>query len=608
MLLKYNIRNIKRDRRMIDIVGYDVKSNTNYHTLTIKTKTPHKLKQNDIILLKKEIINVDYYTDAVSFLERNPSDIVFVKKIQTITEKNIKQEDNDVTYGSGYYWKENNKIVKISEVILSDILAKYSSFNDKIEVLSVNNEFEFVIKIKRYQELYVNNITDMDDIGLFRVTGNLPLLLHKGDKFTVLRKTYYYNFIRISEQYDSFKEVFENPQDLTTYLGNDMAIFAGNVYEWISNTVDIPCTYINEKTFSYLYSDGIVNNNEILEVEDTRFISKTQELQTGVVFYEYQEYIGINLPVSGNFANELNDENLAKTYFNERKEELITKISDYEKRCFIPYYKSLTRELKPVNLLTFNVFLRDRSGSEDWNTNDAKGWNQHYLNDDGSFTTNEEITNGDLLAFLGFSDNDIYYRKKKVEKSFLRLSFYSSNDPLTQMLLFYSTIFLDSGELYTKYIYNLNDTRRDSSIPITAQSNFGSNNLTLSFSATDRYNRNKSSEGFYLYLFPDGLQNNTKRTIYMKAEFNHAGNGKTVPLIFPHDLLPLTFKNKKFPSSLLTDDGDLSELYRQMFIPLTIEYDATKNEYMYYFNIATYNNDNQEIIMGLYEPKINPLE
>jgi hypothetical protein len=177
------------------------------------------------------------------------------------------------------------------------------------------------------------------------------------------------------------------------------------------------------------------------------------------------------------------------------------------------------------------------------------------------------------------------------------------------MLLFYSTIFLDSGELYTKYIYNLNDTRRDSSIPITAQSNFGSNNLTLTFSVTDRYNRNKSSEGFYLYLFPDGLQNNTRRTIYMKAEFNHAGNGKTVPLISPHDLLPLTFKNKNFPSSLLTDDGDLSELYRQMFIPLTIEYDATKNEYMYYFNfnIATYNNDSQEIIMGLYEPKINPL-
>jgi hypothetical protein len=316
----------------------------------------------------------------------------------------------------------------------------------------------------------------------------------------------------------------------------------------------------------------------------------------------------LDLPISHISNIDLNHEYIQKKYFDERKQELITSINDYEKKCFAPYYNNAGKALTPVSKINFNLFLRDRSDSDEWNTNDAKGWNQHTMDDNGQFSTPSNITNGDLLNYLGFTDEDVYYRRKKIEKTFIRLSFYNSNNPFTQMLLFYSTIFLDTGELYTKYIHNLNNTTRKPDAPIVKQDIFEDNNLTLSFSVTDRYNRNKSSEGFYLYLFPDGLQEGEERTLYLKIEFNHAGNGKTIPLMYPcSGSTPLTFNSELFPHSLLNEDGDLTELYKHMFIPVTIKYDSDRNEYIYYFNVAKYDSTNQEITIGLYEPKINPL-
>ena len=320
------------------------------------------------------------------------------------------------------------------------------------------------------------------------------------------------------------------------------------------------------------------------------------------------------MPISSTNLTELNHELNTKIYFDEIKNELIPDIKDYEKKYFIPLYKDRKGDLKYISKMNFNIFLRSREkNDESWNTNDTQGWNQYIMVSRGNFSLKDsgkyETENGDLLGYLGFNDEDIRYRKKKVDKSFLRLSFYNTPNPTTQMLLFYSTIFLDSGELYTKYIKNINDENRETEKPIVYQNKFKENNLTLSFSVTDRYDITKSSEGFYLYLFPDGLENNKTRKLYMKAEFNHAGNGKTVPLIFPNNKKqPLKFNDGDFPKSLLTEDGDLTELYRQLYIPLTIEYSEERNEYFYYFDLTEFNEDKQEITFGLYEPKINPID
>lgn len=62
----------------------------------------------------------------------------------------------------------------------------------------------------------------------------------------------------------------------------------------------------------------------------------------------------------------------------------------------------------------------------------------------------------DLLSYLGFVNNDVKYQKSKLTKSFLRLSFYDSDNIGNQNLLQTSTIFLDGGELFAKYIKYIN--------------------------------------------------------------------------------------------------------------------------------------------------------
>ena len=612
MLLKYSLNDIKRQRRLLDVLHCDVTINEGTFILTVTTKTPHRLNTNDGILLKHNIPTVAKYTEAKEYLDSNSSNIVLVKKQETVTEKDVKGDDVDITYDAGYYWKREGKVLPIPPYALSDVLNKYSSFNENLVVSCGENICEFTVTLPRYKKIHVGVITDTAEKGYFKADGSLPLLLHKGDTFSVQRKTFYYQYSRSVESYDDLIEVDVNPINSSTYLGSEAVIFNGNVYEWVSKIEIIPCTYIDESTFSYQYEDSIVYENEVLEIEDKRFVSDLKEIYDTVLFYEYTEYININLPISNTNATELNDENLRKTYFEECKEKLIGNINDYEKRCFIPYFQTyISKKISPISNIKFNIFLRDRSGSDGWNTNDAKGWNQYPMNDNGEFeaVSAKNITNGDLLGHLEFTDEDVYYRRKKIEKTFLRLSFYSSNDPLTQMLLFYSTIFLDSNDLYTKYMKILN-TDPWISGAIVSSDEFGDNNLTLSFNVGDRYSRDKSSEGFYLYLFPDGVQGDKTRTIYMKAELHHAGNGKTIPLIIPYKQVTgaqMSFSNSDFPKHLLTDDGDLSLLYKYMFQPITLTYDEATNEYRYFFKTSIYDTAKQEITIGLYEPKINPL-
>jgi hypothetical protein len=631
MLLKYNINNIRQKRKLLDVNRVDVTQKDDCYIINVETKTPHNLKTNDVILLQHDIKKVINYTEANEKGEN--SDIVFIEKPQTVIEKDIKGDYVEVVYGSGYYQKINDKFRKIPQNYLSIILNKYNSFHDKLKVICDENDiFKFKIILKRYKELRVKSVTDSKEYGVFIVSENIPRLLNKNDTFNVTRKTFKYKYSDADNGLDNLLKVDENPNEKSINLGSDYVVFNGKIYVWTPIKEEIECTYINENTYSYPYKctkyigegctveDVIIEENDILEVEDTRFIIENNEdtnppveLNPNVKIYEYEEYINVSLPISSTNLTELNHELNTKIYFDEIKNELIPDIKDYEKKYFMPLYKDKNGDLKYISKMNFNIFLRDRDkDDESWNTNDTKWWNQYGMDSEGKFSLKDngkyETENGDLLGYLGFNDEDIRYRKKKVDKSFLRLSFYNNPNPITQMLLFYSTIFLDSGELYTKYIKNINNKNRDPEQEIVSQNNFKEDNLTLSFSVTDRYDMRKSSEGFYLYLFPDGLENSKKRKLYMKAEFNHAGNGKTVPLIFPNKKIPLKFNDYYFPKSLLTDDGDLTELYRQLYIPLTIEYSEERNEYFYYFDLTEFNEDKQEITFGLYEPKINPID
>ena len=83
------------------------------------------------------------------------------------------------------------------------------------------------------------------------------------------------------------------------------------------------------------------------------------------------------------------------------------------------------------------------------------------------------------------------------------------------------------------------------------------------------------------------------RTIYMKVEFNHAGNGKTMPMIvWPKSgetYVPLTVNN--FIDSL--------------YIPIKLTY--INGKYVYYIKDA-YRNEDGNISLVLFEPKLDFIE
>ena len=623
MFLKYNISNKINEKRFLKIKSCSIKYTNDVSVLTFETETPHLLKNSDSIFLERKIQKVEKYSNLLD-LKTSTNCIFYVEKDDIINEQDVMGRDIKVEYPSGYYVKNSNDIISlINTNELDKYLSKYQSTNDNLLVqIDEKNNCIFYVTLNKYHNINITLTHDLNDYSIFKFSGDIPVLLTNDDSITLYKEVYAYTFYGVGVSTNGeYKIVGENPAGKTTYLGSDYLKFGNSLYKWELSYQGINCKYVNENTF--IYENDYLFENEKLFILDERFFYKTiddyenitMHLYDDVQIYEQNNYLNITLPVTNNSDIGLNDESTLALYFDERKTTLTSNNNDYEKRCFTPYGKITLLDklnenntlLYELNRINFNVFLRDRSDDEGWNTNDAKGWNQYKMNDKGEFEKpGENITKGDLVSVLGFTDDDIYYRKKKVEKTFIRLSFYDSNDPFKQMLIFYSTIFLDSGDLYLKYISNIQKNESDK--PIVEQGGFGDNNLTISFNTMDRFNHNKSSEGFYLYLFPDGIKNGEERTIYLKVEFNNAFNGKTVPLIYSDK----DFNDGGFPTSLIDENGDISKLYEYMFIPIVVKFDTTKNEYIYYFKNIKLDSDNgdyiEEITINLYEPKINSLE
>lgn len=588
MLIKYKINDINTKKRLIDVENIDIVINDDYAHIILTTKTPHMLHKGDTVLINRQIPNVITYKDVETALRSGKkvvSTLVLISGLQK-TQK-------------AYFTLKNNSVYELEGDELQDILHKYNA-NNKFEVDSFNfSDTTFSISCPRYHTSYIKEIHyGENDNDIIELQSPISDIFHQNDIINVKIETDMYVYLREEKWDDAFYECKTNPAGSTQYLGENIVKFVGSIYKWETKTQEITCKVINERIITT--TDASVLDGKILYIEDNRFISNDW-LEPNTTFYELIESIKINIPINSSNATELNDEDLTKYYFEERKRALIPEIIDNEKVCFTPYFFNGSEKI--VSKIRYNIFLRSRDDVEEWTTNDGLWWNQYQNDENGRLSVAQPLTKGDLLSFLNFSDDDIYFRKKKVGKSFIRLLFYDSNDPFKQMLLFYSTIFLDSSDLYMKYIKNI--SKKNDNNQLVADSSLGDDNLTLSFTVSDKYDMNKSSEGFYLYLYPENIKDN-ERTIYMKVEFNHAGYGLTVPLIYPNNGYTAINFGNNFPESLMdANNGDLKEFYRQLYIPITIKYDTDSNDYKYLFNICEGNAD--EITINLYEPKINSL-
>ena len=343
---------------------------------------------------------------------------------------------------------------------------------------------------------------------------------------------------------------------------------------------------------------------------------------------KYVNFMGLGIVLEQDYDAKrmLQEYQVNELFVKKIKNSIIPDFIDLEKVKYAPAYASDDKIFLATGL-TFNLHFRtrvpdpeDRYGFEDtWHLTDTTDtWNGNGLDNppvgkDDLYSDPEFVNSSNLMGYLGFTDDDVYNQKNRVKQSFIRLSFYDGNNPLTQSLLYYSTIFLDSGDLYGKYVKRKawleeDDENYDNQINPVVWSSAATTDpvpaVTSQLIVNDEYDMTRSGEGFNLYLFrQDAPLEKEHQDIYMKVEFNHAGYGRTIPLIYwgkdDDTGKPKTLK--------------VSNYRENLYIPVRIT--LSDNGYVYMFpNAKSAENGEAEgilwkddrLVFNLFEPMIEP--
>lgn len=365
------------------------------------------------------------------------------------------------------------------------------------------------------------------------------------------------------------------------------------------------------------------------------------------------------------FATNAYQEDEVTTNFVEvETEKAINPIVNMEKIVYQPAYvpsdnlnddTKRGQNLPLIEEIEVNLHFRERDRSDanlkDWQVIQTGYWNGYRVQGnrltpkDGSFSNSKLVTfdspdsQSDLLTYLNFENSDVKYQKNRLKKSFLRFLFYDSKDTANQKLLYYSTIFMDSGKYFGKYLKYGDSTQRywiadtsnsgnttfevgtgmtvDAELDreaVTTDEEREERRLSCRFSIRDKYQSDASSEGFYLYLFSEDDPRLRPKDIYMRVEFNHAGYGRTIPFMMPVReatvggdypyFEPISIEDADFPY----EGYRLNQYYENLFIQLKYVYDKVNNRYVYYLPqpLATVKDNNglMKMVLNLYEVKV----
>lgn len=519
-----------------------------------------------------------------------------------------------------------NLIIPSKRVIEYETVTEIDGINGGVYVYEVKTLANHCLKNGDYVNLYLDNRGYRPINKKFGVTVVNPTVFNiEIPKYEVI------DVENVSSQGENalLLPIYEICSDFVRDVENIIIRYGGEDIEggvYISKTDSgIPTNEedIASKAIMCEKSVGFVGVG-VVEIKNDWHFDNDGNFNTSIIIQNHDFYLDVDIPIDNESSYKLNDEQLIlNEYFEDVKASIIPEIVDNEKRQFIPVTGKEDNRF-PVREIEFNLHFRDRldldknDGSlrDGWNTTDEQYWNSVSLYGDDLRYNNSGYTDefADSLDLLGFTEDDIRFNKTKIKKTFLRLMFYSSKNMLNKELLYYSTIFLDSGELYRTYnaiksqdLEVFDSGRTDNSLRLSAR-----------FSVKNKYFSEKSSEGFYLYLFPsEVLDENTSRTIYMKVEFNHAGYGKTIPMMLPRGNngkedgnSPLVLTDRDFPLNFtpINKDGmvdfNFNAYQNAVMIPIEIGYDLELKNYTYRFPFLPSRQGVEKIVLNLFEPRI----
>lgn len=412
---------------------------------------------------------------------------------------------------------------------------------------------------------------------------------------------------------------------------------------WAYNLGKDAVLYKDNHVFGLHYLDhgiGFYNHTSIIGRDGAfpKSVYDADNLFESLRLYKRSSYINMPIALATPMAIDgLRDDIVDNSFVKFEEGKAINPIVDMEKDVYKPkIVSSGDASTSPsevvftnVKKLHFALHFRDRS-LETWKVKEGGNW---FITEYGTY---ESVLGGDnthlysdIVGLLGFANYDVFYQKSNISKSFLRLSFYDSMDTNNQSLLCTSTIFMDGRKLFKTYVDNMKTSDNtfvnvyDTSIISNSISTMSecrpldaSKRLSSELVVTNNIASKWSSEGFYLYIFReygDGLH---PKPIYMKAEFNHAGIGQTIPFTIPMKWEKSDDKEYYYPEKRLgtniTDElntlkmGDeLHSINAKLYVPLYAVFDYKNNEYCYYFDKRYVIKKDEELYLNFFELKIN---
>lgn len=566
-----------------------------------------------------------------------------------------------LNYGDEYY-----------DTVLHDF-EFYNEFD--VSAADETNSF-FSFKINKFMTM---NVTDLHLVSEMVTQENSDELVNEIGLYVNFENFHYFDktdnlnedIVLYFQYYDQEQECFVNvPVKFNFYTPFSLRSTVDSSFLSNANV---------QKVFNFVFGGTNIANDVDRREKPTTFkvLRKTFlfDSRTDYEIYHDVAMTTINVPLSQAFdLNMYQSDMLQENFVDVEKKDAINKIIDMEKDVYHPVFKDKNNEIQDLFKITFNLHFRKHRG-EKWICNNDEYWNGTYLEGEGDekqvkfiddyfvydIEKEQHQEQSDLLSYLNFNNNDVRYQKNRLKKSFIRLTFYDSPEPLSQNLLSYSTIFFDSNEMFVKLAKNLmkgdyyridETTEKVGDKEVTTYKKYDqligirvdrepdlkeeekpakddTYRLSCQITVTDRNNSKSSCDGFYFYTWKNDEIGTEERTVYMQVEFNHAKYGRVIPFMMPywdkkkHNTIPSnpnrvgyikTFKeilddwNNPLDESKDSRYG-MRQYNKFRFIKFKYKYDSEIQKHIYYLDDDVYNTTgnviDNNLFLDLFEAKVN---